>query len=459
MAKLRSVYICNNCAYESPKWAGKCPECGTWNSFEETEIRPSPAVSSSSQKHNTPTLLTEGEDVHEARMISGIKELDRVLGGGIFPGSVTLIAGDPGIGKSTILLQMAGVLTRKNISVMYVSAEESLRQIRGRAQRLQMENLALPLLVETELEEILYQIKQQKATVVIVDSIQAIFSQNIAGAPGNVSQIRECSSRLFRSAKEEGWSLFLVGHITKDGSIAGPKLLEHMVDVVIYFEGESLYQYRILRSLKNRYGPTNEIGLFIMEKEGLKEVDNPSQIFINDVHEAKIGSSVSCSFEGSRPILAEIQALVSRTNYGIPQRTVSGFDQRKLALILAILEKHCRLNFSLFDVFVKIAGGFRIDDPGIDLSIAAALYSSLVNQPLKIKSVYIGELGLNGDIRPVNQLDRRIDEALKLGFTSVYLPQFDGFHIKRAKKDEIHYLKNISDLIIYGKTQPEEQIL
>lgn len=458
MAKIKSVFICNNCAYESPKWAGKCPECGRWNSLEETEIQRSPSVSSSPRKHNKPTFLSEGNDSDEARVLSGIEELDRVLGGGIFPGSVTLIAGDPGIGKSTLLLQMAGVLTKKNISVMYVSAEESLRQIRGRAQRLQMENLPLPLLVETELEEILYQIEQQRPDVVIVDSIQAIFSQNIAGAPGNVGQIRECSARLFRSAKEEGWSLFFVGHITKDGSIAGPKLLEHMVDVVIYFEGESLYQYRILRSLKNRYGPTNEIGLFIMEKEGLNEVENPSQIFITDAQEAKIGSCVSCSFEGSRPILAEIQALVSRTNYGIPQRTVSGFDQRKLALILAILEKHCGLNFSLFDVFIKIAGGLRIDDPGIDLSIAAAIYSSLVNQPLKGNSVYIGEIGLNGDVRPVNQIDRRVDEALKLGFTSVYLPQFDGFHLKSSKENKIHYLKNISELIMNRKTPPEGQI-
>jgi len=265
MARTKSVYICNNCAYESPKWTGKCPSCGRWNSFEETEIRPSADVSSSSRKHNNPTLLSAGKDSFEARVLSGIKELDRVLGGGICPGSVTLVAGDPGIGKSTLLLQMAGGLTKKNISILYVSAEESLPQIRGRAQRLNLANLPLPLLVETELEEILYQIEQHHADIVIVDSIQAIFSQNVAGAPGNVSQIRECSARLFRDAKERGWSLFLVGHITKDGSIAGPKILEHMVDVVIYFEGESLYQYRILRSLKNRYGPTNEIGLFIME--------------------------------------------------------------------------------------------------------------------------------------------------------------------------------------------------
>jgi DNA repair protein RadA/Sms len=454
MAKIKSVYICNNCGNESLKWAGKCPECGRWNTFEETEVRSTPTIGSSSGKKNLPSMLSEEKNSFQIRVTCGIKELDRVLGGGIFPGSVTLVAGDPGIGKSTLLLQMAGVLTKKNISVLYVSAEESLQQIRGRAQRLNLSNVPLPLLVESELEEILYQVEQQNTDLVIIDSIQAIYSQNIAGAPGNIGQIRECSSRLFRNAKEKGWSLFLVGHITKDGSIAGPKILEHMVDVVIYFEGDSIYQYRILRSLKNRYGPTNEIGLFIMEKEGLNEVENPSQLFITDVHESKIGSCVTCSYEGSRPILAEVQALVSRTNYGIPQRTVSGFDQRKLALILAILEKHCGLNFSLFDVFIKIAGGLKIDDPGIDLSIAAAIYSSLIDQPLTVKSVYIGEIGLNGNIRPVNQLDRRIEEALKLGFTSIFLPQIDRFEIKTAAENEIHHLKYISELITNQKPQP-----
>jgi DNA repair protein RadA/Sms len=456
MVKIKTVYICNNCAYESPKWAGKCPECGRWNSFEESEIQHSASTKSTPRKNNSPILLSEGEDSFEVRVVSGINELDRVLGGGIFPGSVTLIAGDPGIGKSTLLLQMAAALTEKKIATIYVSAEESFRQIRGRAQRLKLVDSALPLLVETELEEILYQVEQQEPDVVIIDSIQAIFSQNISGAPGNVSQIRECSSRLFRNAKEKGWSLFLVGHITKEGSIAGPKILEHMVDVVVYFEGESLYQYRILRSLKNRYGPTNEIGLFMMEEKGLTEVENLSQIFISDIQEAKVGSCVTCSFEGSRPILAEVQALVSRTNYGIPQRTVSGFDQKKLALILAILEKHCGLNFSYFDVFIKVAGGLRIDDPAIDLSIAAAIHSSLVNQPLKINSVYIGELGLNGNIRPVNQIDRRIDEALKLGFSSIYLPKMENINQKKFDKNGIHFLTRISELLVNKKPQLEE---
>jgi DNA repair protein RadA/Sms len=455
MAKTKSVFICNNCGFETPKWAGKCPDCGRWNSFEESMVAHSSFHNSSPRKNNAPVILSEGEDTGETRMQSGIQELDRVLGGGIFPGSVTLVAGDPGIGKSTLLLQMAGALLEKGVSVIYVSAEESFRQIRGRARRLNLEGTALPLLVETELEEILYQIEQRKAEVIIVDSIQAIFSQNVGGAPGNVSQIRECSAQLFRNAKEKDWSLFLVGHITKDGSIAGPKLLEHMVDVVVYFEGDSLYQYRILRSLKNRYGPANEIGLFMMAEKGLKEVKNPSQMFIPDIREAKIGSCIICSFEGSRPILAEVQALVSRTNYGLPQRTVSGFDQKKLALILAILEKHCGLNFSLYDVFIKIAGGLKIDDPGVDLGLAAAIYSSLVNQSLKAEAVYIGEIGLNGSIRPVSQIERRIDESLKLGFKSVYLPKMNDMNLNRLPENEFHFLTNISDLIDNKKSKPK----
>lgn len=447
MVKVKTVYICNSCAYETPKWAGKCPECGSWNSFEETEIRPSQQQKGASREHNSPRLLSEGTDTPDIRIVSGINEFDRVLGGGVFPGSVSLIAGDPGIGKSTLLLQVSGEFVKKNKKVLYVSAEESFRQIRGRAKRLELIDFPLPLLVETELEEILFQIEQQDPDVVIIDSIQAVFSQNVSGAPGNVSQIRECSSRLFRTAKEKGWSLFLVGHITKEGSIAGPKILEHMVDVVIYFEGDSLYQYRILRSLKNRYGPTHELGLFLMDQEGLKEVQNPSQLFISHTEEIRTGASITCSFEGSRPILVEVQALVSRTNYGIPQRTVSGFDQKKLALILAILEKHCGLNFSFYDVFIKIAGGLRIDDPGIDLSIAAAIHSSLVNQPLEAKAVFIGEIGLNGDVRPVSQMDRRIEEAVKLGFNRVFMPEINLHKIKKIGVDRIHSIKTISALI------------
>lgn len=446
MAKPKSIFSCNQCGYESPKWTGKCPECGQWNSLEESEIRPR---ASKAQKSSlkAPQLISENQTAPQSRLVSGNREFDRVLGGGIFHSSVNLVAGDPGIGKSTLLLQIAGALVRKGITVLYVSAEESFWQIKNRAERLELDKLTIPVLIETELENILYHINQVNPQVVVVDSIQAIYSPNIAGAPGNVSQIRECSSQLFREAKEKGWSLFLVGHITKEGNIAGPKLLEHMVDVVIYFEGDSFNQYRILRSLKNRFGPAQEIGLFLMEKDGLKEVPNPSHLFISDQSSNRVGSSVVCSFQGSRPILAEIQALVARSNYGVPQRTVSGFDQRKLALLLAIFEKHCGLNFSYYDVFVKIAGGLRIDDPAIDLGISAAIYSSYLNQPLNNQAVYIGEIGLNGQVRSVSQLEKRVEEAVRLGFHSVYIPAWENLKMPKSKDFQVQPMKNISELL------------
>ncbi len=449
MAKAKTVFVCNNCGYESPKWAGKCPECGRWNSFEEAEIAPDSARTAERSSRNTPSLLPDIEEGLEDRRQTGIGELDRVLGGGIIPASVILIAGDPGIGKSTLLLQMGAALAKKDTRVLYVSGEESLQQIRNRARRLELEKIPLHLMAETELENILYQIEATRPQMVIVDSIQAIFSQNIAGAPGNVGQIRECASRLFRAAKENNWTLFIVGHITKEGSIAGPKILEHMVDVVIYFEGDNLYRYRILRSLKNRFGATNEIGLFLMEKSGLTEVGNPSSLFLSHNGKAQTGASVVCSFEGSRPILAEVQALVSRSNYGVPQRTVSGFDHRRLALLLAILEKHCGLNFGYSDVFIKIAGGLKIEDPGIDLGIIMAISSSFRDMPLADHSIYIGEIGLNGDVRPVSQLDRRIQEAVKLGFKKIYIPNTgDGkTFAQSAGASRLIGVDNVAELI------------
>lgn len=446
MAKSKSIYICNHCGYESPKWTGKCPECGKWNSLEESKPQPK---TTKIQKSSTrvPLLLSTTDLQPQTRLISGIREFDRVLGGGIFHSSVNLIAGDPGIGKSTLLLQVVGALAQKGITVIFVSAEESFWQIQNRAQRLGLDKLPIPILVETELENILYHINQVQPHVVVIDSMQAVYTQNAVGAPGNVSQIRECSAQLFRDAKEKGWSLFLVGHITKEGGIAGPKLLEHTVDVVIYFEGDSFNQYRILRSLKNRFGPSQEIGLFYMEKDGLKEVTNPSHLFIDEQSSNRVGSSVVCSFQGSRPLLAEVQSLVARSNYGVPQRTVSGFDHRKLALLLAILEKHCGLNFSFYDVFVKIAGGLRIDDPAIDLGILASLYSSYVNQPLDHRSVYIGEIGLNGQVRSVSQLDKRVEEAMRLGFHSIFIPAWEKLKVSSSANLNLKPLKHISDFI------------
>lgn len=450
MPRSKIVFICSNCGYESLKWSGKCPECGRWNSFEETELTPEDKPSAERRSRMEPMPLSGVEEVREVRISSGIGELDRVLGGGIFPASVVLIAGDPGIGKSTLLLQMAGQLVRNGTSVLYVSGEESLQQIKNRAARLGMEKLALPLLPETELENILHQIEKNQPEVVIIDSVQSIFSRNISGAPGNVGQLRECTSRLFRAAKENNRTLFLVGHITKEGNIAGPKLLEHTVDVVIYFEGDNLYQFRILRALKNRFGATHELGLFLMEKNGLREVENPSRLFLTSRGNGQTGSSVVCSFEGSRPILAEVQALVSRSNYGVPQRTVSGFDHRRLSLLLAILEKHCGLNFGYSDVFVKIAGGLRIDDPGIDLGIAMAVYSSLTETRLPEDSLYIGEIGLSGEVRPVNQLERRIQEGIKLGLRHIFIPAGNGekIHFQLPPGVSVHSIKHISEQVV-----------
>lgn len=333
--------------------------------------------------------------------------------------------------------------------MLYVTGEESLAQIKVRAQRLRLGQTPIPFLVETNLENIIYQIEQVKPKVVIIDSIQSIFSENINGAPGNVGQVRECAFTLIRLAKENNIALFFIGHITKEGSIAGPKVLEHMVDVVIYFEGDTFHHYRILRSLKNRCGRTNEIGVFIMEMDGLKEIDNPSDLFLSGDTRMPVGTSVVSIFEGSRPILVEIQALVSRSNYGIPQRTVSGIEQARLALILAILEKHCGIHFGLNDVFIKVAGGLKLSDPGIDLGIAMSIYSSYSNKPLPEKSVYIGEIGLNGDIRSVSQMDRRREEAAKLGYKNIFLPgkKFSENPSDSQKDIRLNFIAHITDVI------------
>jgi DNA repair protein RadA/Sms len=449
MPKTKIYYICTNCEYESLKWAGKCPACGQWNSFEE-KLSETKIVRLPKQENiRPPVLLPEITELDESAIQTGITELDRVLGGGIYHAAVTLVAGDPGIGKSTLLLQVAGMLIQRRHKVLYVTGEESLAQIKVRAQRLRLAQTPIPFLVETNLENIIYQIEQVKPKVVIIDSIQSIFSENINGAPGNVGQVRECAFTLIRLAKENNIALFFIGHITKEGSIAGPKVLEHMVDVVIYFEGDTFHHYRILRSLKNRCGRTNEIGVFIMEMDGLKEIDNPSDLFLSGDTRMPVGTSVVSIFEGSRPILVEIQALVSRSNYGIPQRTVSGIEQARLALILAILEKHCGIHFGLNDVFIKVAGGLKLSDPGIDLGIAMSIYSSYSNKPLPEKSVYIGEIGLNGDIRSVSQMDRRREEAAKLGYKNIFLPgkKFSENPSDSQKDIRLNFIAHITDVI------------
>ncbi len=458
MAKRKTIFICSECGFESPKWIGKCPDCGSWNSFQE--MTPTPDTPTAAETFSTvePVVLRDIEIKPLERLRTGIGEFDRILGGGIVPASVTLIAGDPGIGKSTLLLQVAGKLVEQGVAVLYVSGEESLEQVHLRAERLGLARLPLPVLAETELENILRRAEELNPAVVIVDSIQSIFSNRMTGTAGNVSQIRECSARLFRFAKEKNRAIFLIGHITKDGSIAGPKLLEHAVDTVIYFEGDQLYRYRLLRSLKNRFGSANEVGLFVMDRQGLQEVDNPSLLFLSHFNDRQPGTSVVSSFEGSRPLLAEVQALVSRSSYGVPQRTVSGFDHRRLSLLLAILEKHCNLNFSYSDVFVKIVGGVRLNDPGIDLGLALAVYSSLIDQPLKPRSLFIGEIGLSGEIRPVSQMQARIQEAVKLGFRHIYLPHFgkEEKNIQLPRGIKLIFKDHITGLIRYGSRGKNE---
>jgi len=445
--KEKQIYVCQNCGYSTSKWLGKCPDCGEWNTFAE-ELIASKKNKQLGTSSNQPIHLSEIKSIgqHE-RIFTGIGEFDRVLGSGIFPASVILIAGDPGIGKSTLMLQVSLKLVSTNKSILYVSAEESLQQIKMRSERLDQVKSNLSILASTNLEEILYQLEKTKPDVVVVDSIQSIYHPELSGAPGNVGQVRECAAKLFQFAKENNCSLFLVGHVTKEGAVAGPKVLEHLVDVVIYFEGSD-QQHRIIRSLKNRFGASNEIGVFEMFSDGLREVSETSQLFLTHYREPVVGSSISCSCEGSRPLLVEVQALVGRSNYGTPQRTVSGFDYRRLSLILAVLEKFSRQNFGTHDVFVKIAGGLRIDDPAIDLAVAAALFSSRNNIPVDNHSIYIGELGLGGDIRPVSFPSQRLQEAKKRGFKNVYLSSRGSKEITKSGKDplQIYPLDSIHKL-------------
>lgn len=421
MAKTKTVYICQNCGYQSSKWIGKCSDCGAWNTFVEEQIAPKAQKKAAAPTRSSPIPLSQipGEDSLK-RISTGSEEFDRVLGGGIFPASVILLAGEPGIGKSTLMLQILLQLQEKGSSALYISGEESLQQIKNRATRLRKSAGNLLVLAETDVNAIEYHIEQIQPGVVVIDSIQAIYNPDFSGAPGNVGQVRECAARLFQRAKENQFTLFLIGHVTKEGSVAGPKILEHLVDVVIYFEGNT-QQHRIIRAVKNRFGASNELGVFEMFNDGLREVKNVSGLFINPHQKPVTGSSIVCTYEGSRPLLVEVQALVNRSGYGTPQRTVSGFDYRRLALILAILERYCSLNFGIHDVFVKVAGGLRLDDPAIDLGVAAALYSSRQDQPLDTDAVYIGELGLGGEVRPVSFIEPRLREAQKMGFKQAYL--------------------------------------
>ncbi|MCI6997346.1 MAG: DNA repair protein RadA [Eubacterium sp.] len=426
MAKAKkTAFFCQECGYESPKWMGQCPGCKQWNTFvEETVVTgqgKTAGVGNVVRKAADPIPLSQVEIHEEERLCTGIKELDRVLGGGIVGGSLTLVGGDPGIGKSTLLLQVCRNLAQKT-QVLYISGEESLKQIKLRAQRIGAFSDRLLLLCETNLDVIRQTIEKRRPDVVIIDSIQTMFHEEVASAPGSVSQVREATGVFLQIAKGLGVSIFIVGHVTKDGSVAGPRVLEHMVDTVLYFEGDRHASYRILRGVKNRFGSTNEIGVFEMREEGLAEVANPSEFMLNGRPEGASGSVVACSMEGTRPILIEIQALVCKSSFGLPRRTAAGTDTNRVNLLMAVLEKRLGVHLSDSDAYVNIAGGIKMNEPAIDLGILLAIVSSYRDIVIDDKTLVFGEVGLSGEVRAVSMAEQRVHEARKLGFTTIILP-------------------------------------
>lgn len=444
MSKTKIQYLCTNCGYESLKWLGKCPSCNEWNSFSE-EIVDSKKPKLRDLGEPQISRLNDPEDDLEHRVSCEINEFNRVLGGGIIPGSVVLIGGDPGIGKSTLVMQVAATI---NAKVLYVSGEESIRQIKLRAKRLNISSDNIFLLAETNLDMITNAINELHPDLIVIDSIQTISKPDFENAPGTVTQIRECTSYLMQLAKKKNFSAILIGHVTKEGYIAGPKILEHMVDTVLQFEGERNHSYRILRAQKNRFGSTNEIGIFEMHDNGLTEVTNPSQVFVSDVDAGKTGSVITASIEGSRAVLFEVQALVTPSNFGNPQRVATGFDYRRLSILLAVLEKRCKLKLSSYNVFLNMAGGIRIDEPAVDLAVCAAIASSYMDKPLRNNIAAIGEIGLGGEVRGISQLDKRISEAEKLGFTQIVLPKAT-LPEKQNKKIKLLPVENLPAALDY----------
>lgn len=424
MAKIITKYVCQSCGYISPRWVGKCPNCSEWNTFVEEATSPLKVSRKPSgvASRIEPVSLDDIEREESPRVSTRIGEFDRVLGGGIVPGSLILLGGDPGIGKSTLMMQLA--LQLQDSVVLYITGEESTRQIKLRAERLQFASAKnILLLAETNLDLILDVIERGTPDLIVIDSIQTMYRPGLESAPGSVSQVRESTALLLRLAKTRGIPIVLIGHVTKEGVIAGPRVIEHMVDTVLQFEGEAHYSYRVLRALKNRFGSTNEIGIFEMHDSGLREVRNPSEVFLAERSFGTSGSTVVASMEGSRPILIEVQALVTSTNYGMPQRTTTGVDTRRLSLLLAVLEKRVGLGLGTHDVFVNIAGGIKIDEPAVDLGIATSITSSLRDTPVDSGSVAVGEIGLGGEIRTIGQIEKRVQEAAKLGFKRIIVPQ------------------------------------
>lgn len=449
MAKGKTtVFFCQNCGHESAKWMGQCPGCRQWNTFvEETIEKTSVRKIQKERAAAGPVCLSSIDTAEEERVTTHIGELDRVLGGGIVPGSLVLVGGDPGIGKSTLLLQVCQKLSFDKREVLYISGEESLKQIKLRAARIGSFTEQLRLLCETNLELIRETIRSEKPEAVIIDSIQTMYNEEISSAPGSVSQVREATSVLLQLAKGLGITIFIVGHVTKEGTVAGPRVLEHMVDTVLYFEGDRHASYRILRGVKNRFGSTNEIGVFEMQEAGLKEVENPSEYMLNGRPKDASGSVVACSMEGTRPILLEIQALVCHSTLAVPRRTAAGMDYNRVNLLLAVLEKRLNLRLSSSDVYVNIAGGIRINEPAIDLGVVLAVISSCKDKPIDEKVLAFGEVGLSGEVRAVSQAGQRVQEARKLGFTTIILPEVCREQIGKVEGVRLCGVRTVADAV------------
>ena len=446
MAKAKkSIYFCQNCGHEESKWLGQCPMCREWNTFVEKKVTVSKgtAAKNTVREAEVVTLSSVSTD-QEDRMQTEIEELDRVLGGGVVPGSLVLVGGDPGIGKSTLLLQVCKRLSDQGRKVLYISGEESLKQIKLRANRMGTFSDHLLLLCETNLETIRQVIEREHPAVAVIDSIQTMYSEEVTAAPGSVSQVREATNTLMQIAKGLNITIFIVGHVTKEGTVAGPRVLEHMVDTVLYFEGDRHASYRILRGVKNRFGSTNEIGVFEMRETGLEEVPNPSEYMLNGRPEDASGSVVACSMEGTRPILMEIQALVCRSNFGMPRRTAAGTDYNRVNLLMAVLEKRVGLPLSNYDAYINIAGGIRMNEPAIDLGIVMAIVSSYKNQSISPGTIVFGEVGLSGEVRAVSMPEQRVAEARKLGFKTCIMPQVSKDMLKKIEGIEVIGVKSVN---------------
>ncbi|MBW1742468.1 MAG: DNA repair protein RadA [Deltaproteobacteria bacterium] len=444
----KTIFVCQSCGYHSPKWLGKCPECSEWDSLVEENLSPALSVNlPSSTRASQPVPLDSVEMSQERRMTTGMQEFDRVLGGGLVPGSLVLVGGDPGIGKSTLMLQVLHRLADAQHQVLYISGEESLEQMKLRSDRLGVGSKGLWVVSEVGLESITAVADQMTPHAMVVDSIQTVFTRDLTSAPGSVSQVREATLHLMHLAKRTGIPIFLIGHVTKEGAIAGPRLLEHMVDTVLYFEGEQNNIFRILRAVKNRFGSTNEIGVFEMRDNGLSEVTNPSAVFLSQRPSGVPGSVVTSSIEGSRPILLELQALVGRASFGTPRRTVLGVDYNRVSLLVAVMEKKLGVQLMSQDIFVNVTGGVKVDEPAVDLAIVSAIASSHVDKPVKDSTVVLGEIGLTGEIRGVSRAEHRVHEAHKMGFKRCLLPGNNLKHLKGLADMEIVGVHTISELL------------